>query len=112
MDFCYAATSFLELWKRRQATLTWEWDLQMEDGDEEPRPEFEASVKTFRINPITREREPYLPVLSRTLRYLATGSMVFFMVISIARKIILLSLKIKRNFLKMVFARSLNLINF
>lgn len=75
------ATTFLELWKRRQAVLVWEWDLQNAEYDEEPRPEFEASVKTFRINPVTKEKEPYLPALSKAIRYLATGSMVFFMVI-------------------------------
>lgn len=74
------ATTFLELWKRRQAVLVWEWDLQNTDYDEEPRPEFETSVKTFRINPVTREREPYLPTWSKAIRCLATGSMVFFMV--------------------------------
>ncbi|KAJ8668107.1 hypothetical protein QAD02_009770 [Eretmocerus hayati] len=74
------ATTFLEMWKRRQAVLAWEWDLQNSDGDEEPRPEFETSVKTFRINPVTREREAYLPVWSRTLRYICSGSIVFFMI--------------------------------
>ncbi|XP_023288562.1 anoctamin-4 [Orussus abietinus] len=74
------ATTFLELWKRHQAVLVWEWDLQHSEGDEEPRPEFEASVKTFRINPVTREREPYMSVWSRTLRFMATGSMVLFMI--------------------------------
>lgn len=74
------ATTFLELWKRRQAVIVWEWDLQNADYDEEPRPEFEASVKTFRTNPVTKEREPYLPAWSKAIRYLATGSMVFFMI--------------------------------
>ncbi|CAL1681326.1 unnamed protein product [Lasius platythorax] len=74
------ATTFLELWKRRQAVIVWEWDLQNADYDEEPRPEFETSVKTFRINPVTKEREPYLPAWSKAIRYLATGSMVFFMI--------------------------------
>ncbi|XP_034944298.1 anoctamin-4 [Chelonus insularis] len=74
------ATSFLELWKRRQAVIVWEWDLQNEDGDEDPRPEFESSVKTFRINPVTREREPYMPFWSKAWRYMATGSLVFFMI--------------------------------
>ncbi|XP_033223638.1 anoctamin-4 isoform X2 [Belonocnema kinseyi] len=62
------ATTFLEMWNRRQAVLAWEWDLQNSDGDEEPRPEFETSVKTCRINPVTREREPYMPALSRAWR--------------------------------------------
>ncbi|XP_015586534.1 anoctamin-4 isoform X2 [Cephus cinctus] len=70
------ATTFLELWKRRQAVIVWEWDLQNSEGDEEPRPEFETSVKTFRINPVTREREPYLPGWSRALRFIATSSMI------------------------------------
>lgn len=55
------ATTFLELWKRKQSVLVWEWDLQGTENDEEPRPEFETSVKTFRINPVTREKEPYMP---------------------------------------------------
>lgn len=76
----HAATTFLELWKRRQAVIIWEWDLQNAECDEEPRPEFETTVKTFRVNPVTREREPYLPSWSKALRYCATGSIVFFMV--------------------------------
>ena len=76
----FSATTFLELWKRRQAILAWEWDLQNSDGDEEPRPEFEASVKTYRINPVTREREPYMPAWSRAWRFAVTTSIVFFMV--------------------------------
>ena len=59
-----------------------EWDLQHVEEDEEPRPEFEASVKTFRMNPVTRRREPYIPTLSKAIRFAATGSMVFFMVIN------------------------------
>lgn len=55
------ATTFLELWKRKQSVLVWEWDLQGTENDEEARPEFETSVKTFRINPVTREKEPYMP---------------------------------------------------
>lgn len=61
--------------------IIWEWDLQNVESEEEPRPEFETTVKTFRINPVTREREPYLPVWSKALRSCATGSIVFFMVI-------------------------------
>lgn len=58
----------------------WEWDLQFTEEDEEPRPEFETSVKTFRINPVTKEKEPYLPTWNRALRFLATGVTVLFMV--------------------------------
>lgn len=75
------ATLFLELWRRKQSVIQWEWDLQGIEEDEEPRPEFETSVKTFRTNPVTREKEPYLPTWSKSLRLIATGSAVFFMVI-------------------------------
>ncbi|KAG6443859.1 anoctamin-4 isoform X3 [Manduca sexta] len=75
------ATTFLELWKRKQCILRWEWDLGGGvDQDEEPRPEFEASVKTFRTNPVTREKEPYLPAWQKNMRYVATSSAVLFMI--------------------------------
>ena len=45
----FAATTFLELWKRRQAILQWEWDLLSEEEEEdEIRPEYEQGVKTLR----------------------------------------------------------------
>lgn len=36
--FVFAATTFLELWKRKQNVLVWEWDLQDTEEDEESRP--------------------------------------------------------------------------
>lgn len=32
------ATVFLELWRRKQSVIQWEWDLQGTEQDEEPRP--------------------------------------------------------------------------
>lgn len=60
--------------------IKWEWDLQNIESDEENRPEFEASVKTFRTNPVTKEKEPYMPFWSRAMRFAITGSVVLFMV--------------------------------
>ncbi|KAB0791795.1 hypothetical protein PPYR_03595 [Photinus pyralis] len=77
------ATLFLELWRRKQSMIQWEWDLQGTEQDEEPRSEFETSVKTFRTNPVTREKEPYLPAWSKSVRYLITGSAVFFMMATV-----------------------------
>ncbi|CAB3257489.1 unnamed protein product [Arctia plantaginis] len=74
------ATTFLELWKRKQSILKWEWDLAGVDQDEDPRPEFETSVKTFRTNPVTREKEPYLPTWQKTVKYVASSSAVLFMI--------------------------------
>ncbi|KAJ8706285.1 hypothetical protein PYW08_010911 [Mythimna loreyi] len=77
------ATTFLALWKRKQSVLRWEWDMGgawTDSQDEDPRPEFEASVKTFRTNPVTREKEPYLPTWQKTAKYIASGSAVLFMI--------------------------------
>ncbi|CRL03590.1 CLUMA_CG016250, isoform A, partial [Clunio marinus] len=74
------ATTFLELWKRKQSMVAWEWDLHNVENDEEPRPEFETSVKTFRINPVTREKEAYMPYWHKFFRLMATGSVVLFMI--------------------------------
>lgn len=87
------------------------------ENDEEPRPEFETSVKTFRINPVTREKEAFMPYwwmninfsLSsrdafhclivptrrhRFFRLMATGSVVLFMIcIVLGRVYISLSLR-------------------
>lgn len=77
---------FLEMWKRRAAVIRWEWDLQNVEQDEEPRPEFEANVTTYRVNPVTRQREPYLTAWNRCLRFTATGSAVMFMVRTARRR--------------------------
>ncbi|XP_058122339.1 anoctamin-5 [Anopheles ziemanni] len=74
------ATTFLELWKRKQSVLVWEWDLQNIENEEDMRPEFETTVKTFRINPVTREKEPYMPTWTRAIRFFATSSAVLFMI--------------------------------
>ena len=43
------ATTFLEMWKRREAILKWEWDLTDNVDAAEVRPEFEAEVKGKRL---------------------------------------------------------------
>ena len=43
------ATLFVELWKRRQSILVWEWDLEMDDQEEQPRPEFEVLISFVRL---------------------------------------------------------------
>ncbi|XP_036326265.1 anoctamin-5 [Rhagoletis pomonella] len=74
------ATTFLELWKRKQSVLVWEWDLHNVESDEENRPEFETNATTFRMNPVTREKEPYMSTWSRAIRFVITGSAVLFMI--------------------------------
>lgn len=74
------ATSFLELWKRKQSVVTWEWDLQDLENDEENRPEFDSAAKNFRTNPVTKEKEAYTPTSTKAVRYMISGSAVLFMI--------------------------------
>ena len=76
----FAATSFIEFWKRRQAVIAWEWDLTNFEDEEQTRPEYETNVKTTRINPVTRKHEPYLSPWDKAARVLFTNSFVFVMV--------------------------------
>ncbi|XP_061825660.1 anoctamin-5 isoform X3 [Nerophis lumbriciformis] len=74
-------TLFLELWKRRQSRLEYEWDLV--DFEEEQqglqlRPEFENKCTSRKMNHITQEMEPYLPVTSKFARAILSGATVLF----------------------------------
>lgn len=80
------ATAFIEFWKRRQAVIAWEWDLTDFEDVEQTRPEFEAHVRTTRINPVTRKPEPYLSPWSKMARVSFTYSFVLLMVISSGKR--------------------------
>ncbi|CAK9298488.1 unnamed protein product [Gordionus sp. m RMFG-2023] len=67
------STLFLELWKRKQNELAWDWDTKDFEEEEIVRPEYETQVKTLRKNPITNTLEPYLPLYSKALRLMGTG---------------------------------------
>lgn len=60
--------------------ILWEWDLQSTESDEENRPEFETNATSFRMNPVTREKEPFMSTWTRAVRFAITGSAVAFMV--------------------------------
>lgn len=53
----YAVTLFLELWKRRQARLEYEWDLvdfEEEQQQLQLRPEYETKCTNRKMNRITQ----------------------------------------------------------
>lgn len=56
--FVSTATMFLEFWKRKQATIQYDWDVAGYEMEERMRPEYEAKVKNRRKNPITQVRQP------------------------------------------------------
>ncbi|XP_045615890.1 anoctamin-4 isoform X2 [Procambarus clarkii] len=73
------ATMFLELWKRKQAVIQWQWDMDGYEEEEELRPEYEEKVTTTRINPVTNKPEPYLPLWSQITRLVAANSLVLLL---------------------------------
>ncbi|XP_065206237.1 anoctamin-5 [Planococcus citri] len=75
------ATSFLEMWKRKQAIITWQWDLNTGIEDEETRPEYDlAASKSFKINPVTRRKEPYIQTWKKFVRFAISVTVVTFMI--------------------------------
>ncbi|XP_034047488.1 anoctamin-5b isoform X2 [Thalassophryne amazonica] len=81
-------TLFLEFWKRRQARLEYEWDLvdfEEEQQQLQIRPEFEIRCTNRRLNRITQEMEPYLPVTSKCARFcLSTATVIFWISLIVA----------------------------
>lgn len=70
------------MWKRRQAVIQWQWDMENYEAEEEVRPEFQAKVKTTRVNPVTKKTEPYIPLFSKVSRYVAINTIILLMVSS------------------------------
>ncbi|KAM4619256.1 anoctamin-5 [Polymixia lowei] len=72
-------TLFLEFWKRRQARLAYEWDLvdfEEEQQQLQLRPEYESKCTNRRLNRVTQEMEPYLPITSKCARTCLSGATV------------------------------------
>ncbi|CAD5126106.1 DgyrCDS14278 [Dimorphilus gyrociliatus] len=81
------ATFFLEFWKRKECLLQYDWDVAGFEEDEKMRPEYEFKLKpkkkknkNIRINPITAEAEPHMPVWSKTTRKCFSFSVILFMI--------------------------------
>nr|KAG5703954.1 hypothetical protein BaRGS_020551 [Batillaria attramentaria] len=77
------ATVFAEMWKRRTAEIEYDWDVADYEEEETVRPEYEASVKKRRVNPINKLEEPYLSFASRACRYLSSLWVILFMVTAV-----------------------------
>nr|XP_051680923.1 anoctamin-5 isoform X2 [Oryctolagus cuniculus] len=72
-------TLFLEFWKQRQATLEYQWDLvdfEEEQQQLQLRPEFEAMCKHRKMNTVTKEMEPHMPLWNRIPWYVLSGATV------------------------------------
>ncbi|XP_069138555.1 anoctamin-7-like isoform X2 [Argopecten irradians] len=66
------AVTFLEYWKRKNASLAHHWDvMDFEEEEERPRPEYTAKATTYEKNPITGVKEPHFPQRDRIPRILS-----------------------------------------
>ncbi|XP_067842783.1 anoctamin-7-like [Heptranchias perlo] len=63
---CLWGTIFLEKWKRKNAELVYEWDVENYENDELTRPEFYGTEP----DPITGEPESFYPVSRQRLKFL------------------------------------------
>ncbi|XP_031570691.1 anoctamin-4-like [Actinia tenebrosa] len=83
------ATMFLEFWKRRQAEISYEWDLMnFEDEEERPRVEYETKAKEKRINPITKNEEPYLHFRTKLPRFTCSWTFICFMLMLVVAAVL------------------------
>ncbi|KAH3784068.1 hypothetical protein DPMN_162019, partial [Dreissena polymorpha] len=79
-NFCNAAVTFLEYWKRKNASLAHLWDVSdYAEIEERPRPEYAAKAPTYEENPITRVKEPYFPPRKRLPRILSGIAVIIIM---------------------------------
>ena len=76
------ATVFLEMWRRREISLAYEWDMMhYEEEFEPPRPAFVAKAKAKKANPVTGKLEPYIPFRYRAGKFTCGFLVVVFMVL-------------------------------
>jgi hypothetical protein len=76
------ATLFLEIWKRTQVRLSYEWGVyNLIDEYEPSRPQFLLSLNVLhqRRNPVTGKVERYIPSWTRFKRTLGGLGVIFFM---------------------------------
>ncbi|XP_041377832.1 anoctamin-7-like [Gigantopelta aegis] len=75
------AVTFLEYWKRKNASLAHHWDvLGFEEEGERPRPDFCARAPELKENPITGIKEPYFSPRDRLPRILSGMAAIIIMV--------------------------------
>uniref|UniRef100_A0A913HJ60 Anoctamin n=1 Tax=Strongyloides stercoralis TaxID=6248 RepID=A0A913HJ60_STRER len=78
---CLWGTLFLEGWKRFHSEIAYKWGmLDFEVEDETMRPDFQSKIKTKRINPVSKEEEPWLPRKEKLFRWFCSGMTVLFFI--------------------------------
>lgn len=72
-------TLFLEVWKRKQAELAYQWDVEQFEENEPDRPEFYGTKET--VDPVTKEKDWYYPFTRRAWKILLSSVTMLFMVV-------------------------------
>ena len=79
--FSISAVTFLEYWKRKNASLAHHWDcMGFKEEEERPRPEFAAKAPFLEKNPVTGIKEPHFPDNLRMKRVVVGTGLIFMMV--------------------------------
>ncbi|XP_067873456.1 anoctamin-7 isoform X2 [Heterodontus francisci] len=103
------AVTFLEFWKRKNATLAYHWDcVHFEKDEERPRPEFTVMAPTTEQNPVTGLNEPYFPQKDRLSRII-TASMVIIIMLFVVL-IFLVTVVVYRGIVSMMIYHTGNAI--
>lgn len=76
MIVCLWGTIFLEFWKRRNAELVYEWDVESYEDDELIRPEYYGT----KPDPITGELDAYYSISGQRLKFVLSFSVGILMV--------------------------------
>ena len=79
---------YLEYWKRRQATLTYQWHTMDFYEEEVVRPQFSAVIKRLKRNPITGKMEPHMSKKEEFLKMAGTFSVVVFFILLVISALI------------------------
>uniref|UniRef100_A0A0K0FNW4 Anoctamin n=1 Tax=Strongyloides venezuelensis TaxID=75913 RepID=A0A0K0FNW4_STRVS len=75
------ATLFLEGWKRYNARISYKWGIYNQGIEHETiRPDFQYKVKNKRVNPITKELEPFMPTSLKLFKLFFSGVSFLFIV--------------------------------
>ena len=87
---CIWALVFCKLWRRTQAHYAYKWNVyDMPELDDYLRPEYVAVAKKTRVNPVTREQEPYFPVWLKRIRTISAFTFVIIMLLAVLAFIIM-----------------------
>ncbi|PAA91474.1 hypothetical protein BOX15_Mlig021551g3 [Macrostomum lignano] len=76
------AVTFLENWKRKNASLAHHWDvMDFEEDEERPRPEYSALCSSYERNPVTGNLEPHFPNSLRIPRIITGITCIIIMMV-------------------------------